>query len=95
MILIRRIKKRKWKWEAKDKEALLKDASRGPKEGTYKTGVVMKSTEGSAEKKVRKKRKSNPCDCGGSQVHYYRSSKFCLKAKPKNKMAVGKPASIK
>ena len=74
-------RRRKWNWEAKDKETLLKEATRGPKEGTYETGVAVKSKEVSKEKKPRKKRTLIPCDCGGTNIHYYCSSKYCLKGK--------------
>ena len=54
----------------------------GPKAGTYESGVALK-TEGEGKKakskKARKKRKSIPCNCGGAKLHYYRTSKHCLK----------------
>ena len=34
--------RRKWKFDVKDNEAMLKEATRGPKEGTYETSVVLK-----------------------------------------------------
>ena len=52
--------RRKWKYQAKDKETLLIEATRAPKEGTYETGVAMKRTKdkdtrGDSGAKKRKK----------------------------------------
>ena len=59
--------RRKWKFDVKDKEALLKEATRGAKEGTYETGVAMKSSraEGTGgEPRKRKRIERGWCDCG-------------------------------
>ena len=52
---------RKWRYQVKDKETLLKEATQGPKEGTYEMGVAMKRTNdegprGDSNAKKRKKR---------------------------------------
>ena len=78
---------RRWKYEAKDREELLKLASQGPKAGTYKTGFTMKEKEGCKVETPRKRKKLNPCSCGGTKVHFHRNSQFCLF--PNNEKADG------
>ena len=61
-------KRRRWKYEAKDREELLKLASQGPKAGTYKTGVAMQDKEGCKVETPRKRKKRNPCSCGAKKI---------------------------
>ena len=70
----------------KNKEALLKEATRGPKEGTYKTGVSMKSSQAGdtrGEPKKRKRIERARCDCGGKVPHKNKNSKHCIAPKKK------------
>ena len=78
--------RRKWKFDVKDKEALLKEATRGAKEGTYETGVAMKSSraEGTGgEPRKRKRIERGWCDCGGKVPHKNKNSKHCIAPKKK------------
>ena len=78
--------RRKWKFDVKDKEALLKEATRGPKEGTYETGVAMKSSQAEGtggEPRKRKRIERGWCDCGGKVPHKNKNSKHCIAPKKK------------
>ena len=82
-------RRRRFKWQAKDRDALLRDAREDPKVGKYETGAAMKATDGRKDDEgegttVRKKRKLTPCKCGGEMKHFYRSSKYCLFGKNAN-----------
>ena len=82
-------RRRRFKWQAKDRDALLRDATEDPKVGNYETDAAMKATDGRKDdecegRSVPKKRKLTPCQCGGKMQHFYRSSKYCLFGKNAN-----------
>ena len=69
---------RRWKHEAKDNDQLLKLATQGPKAGTYQTGVAMKRNPLGEGKTPSKRKKRDPCSCGGKKIHFNRNSQFCF-----------------
>ena len=79
--------RRKWRYEVKDKETLMKEAAQGPKVGTYETGVAMKKKEGEGTRGESKKRKRIErvwCDCGGKVPHKNKNSQHCIAPKKKS-----------
>ena len=71
----------------KDKEAMLKEATRGPKEGTYEMGVAMKKNKAGGtgvEPKTWKRKESPYCNCGAKNPHKNKNSQHCLFIKQKS-----------
>ena len=75
---------RKWRYQAKDKEAMLKETTQKSKEGTYETGVAMKNKNNEGAKgdlNTKKKKEREYCNCGGPFPHKNKNSKHCIARK--------------
>ena len=69
--------RRKFRFQAKLRDDMYKEATAGPKVGTYKSGVAVDSGAPEKVNKSRKRKERALCDCGGDRPHKNRNSQYC------------------
>ena len=75
-------RRRAFKFNAKINSEIYLERTKPVTEGDYGHGI-RKAAKNKKSKlpTTKKRRKSNPCNCGGTEEHFRTNSKFCLKPK--------------
>ena len=75
-------RRRAFKFQAKVNSEIYLERTKDVTEGDYGHGI-RKSTQNKKTKvpTTKKRKKSNPCNCGGEKEHFRSNSKYCLKSK--------------
>ena len=71
-------RRRKFKAQSKIAAELYEERTADIKTGNYGHGI---GTQKPKKTKGKNRREQKPCDCGGTDVHYRSSSKYCLRNK--------------
>ena len=74
-------RRRSFKFQAKINSELYLERTKDVTEGDYRHGI-RKSAQNKKTKvpTTTKRKKSNPCNCGGAKEHFRSNSKYCLKS---------------